>query len=184
MRTAGGQRTRVFWKRSGALLALAAVALFLASCEATSVGRDPGPQDDIGEQAEDAGEPGSTGSESGVGFAELTDNPDEFYGETVTVSATVARVIEEQAFSIVSDEPPGDEEPVEDEAVLVVSERGAHERLYEEETVRVTGEVRRFDLAEIERELDVDLDDSLSVDYGERPVIIAQSAGPLAEETA
>src|SRR3712207_7804955 len=41
---------------------------------------------------------------------------------------------------------------------------------------RASGTVRRFNLAEVERELGVDLDDHLFSDFDSDPVLVAQSA--------
>jgi hypothetical protein len=160
--------------RIGASVAVIALLGFATSCGPPGAERDPGPEDDIntGSEANEQGD--SAGSERETSIRQLVENPEEFYGERVTVSATVARVVQPKAFTLVSDEPESDEEPVEDQAVLVVSGGSVASGLSEEQSVRVQGKVRPFKLKDVERELGVDLRDSLRADYaGETPAILA-----------
>lgn len=150
------------------------------SCGPPAAERDPGPEDDI-RSADNKNEQGdSAGPERAVDIRRLTNEPGELYGERVTVSATIARVVQPRAFTIVSDEPASDEEPIEDDAVLVVSSEPVASGLSEEESVRVSGEVRPFKLQEIEQQLGTELRDSLRASYGgETPAIVADSVSGL-----
>lgn len=157
------------------LLLVLAVAGLAASCGPPAAERDPGPQDDIESAAETSEQGDSAGSEREVSIRQLVNDPEEFYGERVTVSATVARVAQPEVFTMVSDEPEGDEEPVEDDAVLVVGSEPVASSLSEEQSVRVTGRVRPFDVQEVERKIGIDLQGSLRADYGgETPAILAE----------
>ena len=170
----GGKHAfRGWWTQA---VCFAVVALFLVSCE--GVGRDPGPQDDIGQQEEQAEQRTSAGAETSVSFLELTRNPEEYYGERVTVSATVARTFESRAVSLVTEESSENQEPVEDESVLAVG-RQEISNVSEGQVVRATGEVRRFNIGEFEQDLGVDLQNDLYVSYEDRPAIIADSVVPL-----
>lgn len=166
--------------RALALLVVLAVAGAAISCGPPAAERDPGPEDDIGSVTETEERGDSAGSEQEVSFRRLSNNPQEFYGERVTVSATVARVAQPEVFTLVSDEPESDEEPVEDEAVLVVGSEPVASGLSEEQSVRVTGRVRAFQVQEVERKLGIDLQGSLRADYGgERPAILAETVRGL-----
>lgn len=158
------------------LAPLVALVVLAASCGPSALDRDPGPEDDINSSSEAGEQGGSVESEEGVSLRQLVDNPQDFYGERVTVSATVARVVQPRAFTLVSDEPASDEEPVEDAAVLVVGSEPVASGLSEEQSVRVTGKVRPFRLQAVERELGVELRDSLRASYGgETPAIVASA---------
>lgn len=162
-------------------ICLVTVALFLASCS-PDAGRDPGAQDDIGQQVEQNEQRTSVGPENSVDFLELTQNPEEYYGEKVTVSATVGRILGSRAISLVTEEKPENQEPVEDESVLAVGESEIP-GVSEGQGIRVTGEVREFNIGDFERDLDVDLENDLYVSYEGRPAIIVESAGQLQETT-
>lgn len=178
------RRRNLYFGRSVGVLAFLAIALLLPSCNAGFGGRDPGPQDDIGEAGSPGEEP-SAGSEAGVSVLELINDPSAYYDQNVTISGTVARVYEPRVFSITSDEPPDDEEPVEDQAVLVVGGDGSNVDLAEEQVVQVTGPVQRFEPQEIENSLGIDLGDEVYEAYGEseKPAIIAESVEPQPGET-
>lgn len=177
IRTRGSNKsaTRVL-----SLLLMLAVAGAAVSCGPPAAERDPGPQDDIGPASNNDERDDSAGSEQGVTIRELADSPEEFYGERVTVSATVARVAQPEVFTLVSDEPETDEEPVEDGAVLVVGSEPIASGLAEEQSVRVTGRVREFRVEEVEQKLGIDLQGSLRADYsGEAPAILAESVSGI-----
>lgn len=166
--------------RTTLLLLAVSLAGLSVSCGPPAAERDPGPEDDIrsGDGTNERGD--SVGPERGVDIRRLVNDPEELYGERVTVSATVARVVQPRAFTLVSDEPESDEEPVEDRAVLVVSGEPVASGLSEEQSVRVSGEVRPFKLQEIEQQLGTELRDSLRASYGgETPAILADSVSSL-----
>ncbi len=103
----------------------------------------------------------SDGYDIGITTYDLTWHPDAFLGEIVTVSGEIEEhLLTPHAFLL------------GDEALLVVSAK-ARPELFVEATAYVTGEVRRFDLAELETQLGVDLDDDLLAAYQGKPVIVA-----------
>lgn len=87
----------------------------------------------------------------------------------MAVSGTVAEVLEPNAFTLVGDGTAADEEPVEDEAVLVAGD-DRNPRLTEGQTVRVAGALQRFTLAALEEELD----NACYRVYPKRPATFAQ----------
>jgi hypothetical protein len=108
----------------------------------------------------------------------LTENPDRFYGETIAVEGEISEVTDPSAF-ILSD--PG---LFEGEGVLVLN--SAQDNTLEAgETVVVTGELRPFVVADIERDYDLtwdlDLQRELEAEYREKPVFVAREVYPSAQ---
>lgn len=166
-------------RRWGTLtLCLVAPLLLLASCN-----RDPGPQDDIGKQVEQTEQRTSVGPENGVSFLELSQNSEEYYGGQVIVSATVSRTFGSQGISLITEEKPENQEPVEDESVLAIGKEGIISGISKGEGVQVTGEARRFNISEFENDLDVNLDNGAYASYEDRPAILIESISPLGETT-
>jgi hypothetical protein len=105
---------------------------------------------------------------------EVTDNTAQLIGKTVTVRSEPVRKIGNNTFTI------SDEEFFGNETILVVNASGQPLVLPTDDTeVQVTGQVRKFVLAEIERDYDfLDLEPDLYVEYEGKPAIIAQSIAP------
>lgn len=170
-----GRRCHSFRWHLG-VLGVTLVTLLLTSCGVQDPApRDPGPQDDIGVQQEGDEQQPSAGPESGVSLLELSRNPEQFYGRSVTVSGTVARVFEPGVFSMVTDEVEENEEPIEDEAVIVLNNDGSGVQLQEEAVIQVTGEVAKFDPSELKKNLGINLNRSPYLSYEGRPAILASS---------
>ncbi len=106
----------------------------------------------------------SDGWDSGVTISDIADDPDGYLGETVKVSGEVEDIedglVTQHAFRIGS-------------AKLLVITPEPREDLFVEPTAYVTGEVRQFDLAAVEGEFAIDLDEALLSQYNGDPVIIA-----------
>lgn len=100
---------------------------------------------------------------------EIAEEPSVFMGKTVTVSSKVAKVIGPNAFTL------DDKEFIGGKELLVVGAIPVAGSIDEGETVQVTGLVRKFVTAEIERDFDFDLQPELEVEYEGKPVAIAQS---------
>lgn len=119
----------------------------------------------------------SAGPEVGATVSDITDNPEEYLGETVTVSGEVDDAIGPRAFTI------GGQEFYGGDTLLVVSanplptiaDRPADEAVLTDDVVQVTGPVRRFNLAEFESTIGADLDDALFTAYDGQPAVIARS---------
>lgn len=164
----GPSRTRITLT-----LLLTLAALLFAACGAgEEADRDPGSQDDIGESVPEQQDPAATGSEGAVTLEELTRRPERFYGERVTVDGRVGRIISPNAFSLTSADAADSDEAFEVEAALVAGGDGSVPNLSEGQRVRVTGEVQRFNIEDVEQDLDVNLDDSLYADFEEKPVVL------------
>jgi hypothetical protein len=147
-------------KMTGAI-ALATAALVLPACSNEPVAEEPGVNDTEVSQA----------TENNVTTEDLSDDLSNYLGQTVTVREEAEEVIDESAFLMNEDQLFGGEE------ILVINASG--EPLYlaegDDTDVQVTGEVREFVLADIEREFGLTLDPDRYVDYEQQPVIIAQS---------
>ena len=100
---------------------------------------------------------------------EIAEEPSLFIGKTVTVSSKVDKVISPNAFTL------DDKELIGGKELLVVGAILSGSPIHEGETVLVTGPVRKFIAAEIERDFDFDLQPEVEVEYESRPVVIAQS---------
>lgn len=120
----------------------------------------------------DANKPGSpTGN---VTTEEVTDNTAELIGKTVTIRSEPVQKVGTNSFTV------SDEEFFSNETILVVNASGQPLVLPTNAAeVQVTGQVRNFVLADINREYSfLGLDPTLYVDYESKPAIIAQSIAP------
>lgn len=97
---------------------------------------------------------------------EVAESPAPFIGKNVTISGKVAEVIAPNAFTL------DDEELIGGKELLVVGATGA---ISEGNTVRVRSSIRKFHAAEIEKDLDVQLQPSLKAKYEGRAAAIARS---------
>lgn len=124
---------------------------------------------------------GTVWAEEIVGVNELNENLSQYIGKTVTVRGEVEDVYGNRSFTV-------DEEGILGKDLLVISDKPLPPRVtgpeetplvLKDDTVKVTGTVRRFVATEIERELGIDLDPEIEVEIEEnRPVIIAKSVTP------
>ncbi|HEY9771592.1 MAG TPA: hypothetical protein V6C71_24375 [Coleofasciculaceae cyanobacterium] len=114
-----------------------------------------------------------TEAEENVTTEELSENPEDLIGQTVTIRSDALKTIEPSTFTV------SDEEFFGGEDIVVVNASGEPFVLPEGGTeVQVTGEVTRFVSADIESAYDLDLDPDLYVDYTDRPAIIAETLAP------
>ncbi|MCG3115450.1 MAG: hypothetical protein LLH30_07185 [Candidatus Manganitrophus sp. SA1] len=120
-----------------------------------------------------------------VGVNELNENLDQYIGKTVTVRGEVEDVYGNRSFTV-------DEEGILGKDLLVISDKPLPPRVggpeetplvLKDDTVEVTGTVRRFVATEIEREMGIDLEPQIEVEIEEnRPVIVAKSITPEPQE--
>lgn len=113
-----------------------------------------------------------------VTIDEVVDNPGSYAGRLVTLRSEAEKTDSPYSFRL--DDNDGISLfglDFDDDEVLVFDTSGVPFTLPEEDDidVQVTGVVRTFILADIERELGVDLDPDLYVDYENKPVIFARS---------
>lgn len=177
---------------------LTAIALLLASCgeQQSGTGESGGSGQTSGEETVPSGEEAeSAGQARAITVADLTDNPSEFYGQTVTVSGPIGRIVEPNVFVMVSeqamDQSGGDVniDTLTEQGVLVAG--GGDLNVSEGQSVQVTGQIQQFDVNQFEEELGTQFDQNNDVysafsgsavggnsdtsDGGGRPAIIADS---------
>ncbi|MBF2009471.1 MAG: hypothetical protein IGS49_29615 [Chlorogloeopsis fritschii C42_A2020_084] len=109
--------------------------------------------------------------ETNVTAEEVADSTNKLIGKTVTVRSEPIKKIAPSTFTI------SDQQFFGSEPILVVNATGKPFALPADDDVpiQVTGTVRNFVLADIEREFDLDLEPELYVEYENKPAIIAQS---------
>jgi uncharacterized protein YdeI (BOF family) len=159
------------WNTKGAI-ALALAAIVLPACtNQLETNRPVSPTGETTTQPQANTPVSPTGN---VTTEEVTDNTAQLIGKTVTVRSEPVRKIGNNTFTI------SDEEFFGRETILVVNASGQPLVLPTDDTeVQVTGQVRKFVLADINREYDfLDLEPNLYVDYEGKPAIIAQSIAP------
>ncbi|MEO1068304.1 MAG: hypothetical protein AAFW95_04190, partial [Cyanobacteria bacterium J06638_6] len=102
---------------------------------------------------------------------EITENTEGYIGQTVTIRSEPLEKVGDNSFTI------SDERLFSNEPILVINATGMPMLLPEDGDleVQVTGEVRNFVIADLDREFDLTLDPTVYQDYEEQPAIIAQS---------
>jgi hypothetical protein len=113
----------------------------------------------------------SEATQENVTTDQLVNDYQDYIGQTVTVREEVEEMVDNTAFLLDEDQLFGGEN------LLVINASGEGLVLVEgdDTDVQVTGEVREFILADLEREYGFGLDPELYATYEQQPVIIAQS---------
>jgi hypothetical protein len=168
----------------GGAIALALFALGLPACNT------PGPEEAAG-PVEGPYEEGAEGpvdespaveEEPGANVAELSEAPEEYAGQTVTLQGQVEDVIGVNTFRIQQEEDFFGED-----TALVITATPTTALPNDDEYVQVTGEVRTFEVAEIEQEYGLNWNADIEAEleqYENQPVVIAQSIEPIPEDAA
>ncbi|HEV2128451.1 MAG TPA: hypothetical protein VGR22_07530 [Thermomicrobiales bacterium] len=121
----------------------------------------------------------SAGPDVGVNLREVANHPEAMWGQSVTVSAAIDRLVGRHAAIIGSDTPLiGSKvlivsEPELQEQVLAASSQGAE--LSEGDVVQVTGTVQRYDRESLAAELGVRLDEDADSGYDGSAVLLVSS---------
>jgi hypothetical protein len=118
-------------------------------------------------EADDVGEEGQ------ASVSAIDDDPEAFYGQTVTLTGDVVEVVDQQSFRIGDPEPLGGD----DLLVLMPSQAAAASAVSDGQSVMVTGIVQQFDQTELESALGIDIDDALATELDGQPVIVAEQVG-------
>jgi hypothetical protein len=106
-----------------------------------------------------------------VELEDIADNPEEYLGQTVTVSGEVSEVLSPQVFRM----NEGNLLDIGDEILVVHLPEQTPVVMAEDAEIQVTGTVRSLIQAEIERDFDFGLDEDLYIEYENRPAIVATS---------
>jgi hypothetical protein len=151
--------TQKFSNAKGGAIALALAAILLPACstpqrEATAPAPAPAP-------------PGSVATTT----ENVVDNTAQLLGKTVTIRSEPVKKLGPSTFTV------SDREFFGSESILVVNATGKPFVMPAEsgQKVQVTGTVRNFVLADIEREYKLGLEPNLYAEYESKPAIVAQS---------
>ncbi|BAY20289.1 hypothetical protein NIES2100_00300 [Calothrix sp. NIES-2100] len=103
--------------------------------------------------------------------SELTTNPSEFIGKTVTIRSTPVQKVNSSSF-IINDQPR-----ISKDSILVVNASGVAFNLptNRNQKIEIRGQVRKLVIPEIERNFDLTLQEEDYAGYINKPAIIAQS---------
>jgi hypothetical protein len=116
----------------------------------------------------------STGPETGVVLSEVASHPQAMWDRTVTVSADVHDLVNDQSMVIGTSSLFH----FRTDTLLVLApgplDELANAPLDEDQSVRVTGVVRRYEPAVLEKELGISLDDPSITSHGDKVVLVAQ----------
>lgn len=111
---------------------------------------------------------------------EITDSPSQYYGRTIAVAGEVEDIVGPNAFTLDEEQLIGGN----DLLVLVANPKTATTAIKDGAYVAVTGVLRPFVVADIERDYDLtwdlDLQRKLEVEYSKKPVLIVQGVYPSA----
>ncbi|MBE9200582.1 hypothetical protein IQ233_15930 [Nodularia sp. LEGE 06071] len=108
---------------------------------------------------------------------DIISNPSQYYGKTLAVAGEVADTKNEVSFTLDEDQLVGGEE-------LLVLRSNPQPSIGDRESVVVTGVLRPFVVADLERDYDLTWDlnvqKQLEVEYSNKPVIVATGVYPSA----
>ena len=145
---------KTIFRRLGALTLAVSSVLFLTSCA-----------DSASDRAEKTG---------GITSRQVIENPSAYVGKTVTVSGDVEDIWNPRAFNMDSGLSVGELLVVGREPFPQVGD--ANNRAYViSDVATVTGVVKMFVTADVEREIGWDLDPRIEAEFNAKPVLIAQS---------
>jgi hypothetical protein len=109
---------------------------------------------------------------------EITKNPTQYYGRTLAVTGEVEEIYGANTFTLDEEKLFGAED------LLVVMANPTDTPIQDGETVAVTGELRSFTIADLERDYDLtwdlDVQKQLEVEYSKRPVLVVDQVYPSA----
>ena len=118
----------------------------------------------------------TTTADTGATVADVARDPARFALQVVTVSGEVRSVLDSRGIVLGGPEFIGADELliVYATPLPVVSGRRPDAPVEERDILQVTGAVRQFDLATIEKEIATDLDDASFVAWTGKPVLVAR----------
>lgn len=110
---------------------------------------------------------------------EITEDPAQYYGQALAVTGEVEQMYGMNTFTLDEDELFGGND-------LLVVVPNSDEMVEEGETVAVTGELRSFVIADLERDYDLtwdlDVQEEIEAEYSQKPVLVVDSIYPQAED--
>lgn len=149
-----GNVGKVIFRRFGAVVIALSSFLFLTACA-----------DSASDRVEKVG---------GVTARQVIENPSAYIGKTVTVSGDVEEIWGPKAFNMDSGVTAGELLVVGREPFPQIPEAGNRAYVIND-VATVTGVVRMFVTAEVEREIGWDLTPQLETEFNAKPVLVVQS---------
>lgn len=122
--------------------------------------------------------------ENAVALTDIIENVDGYLGRTVTVDGEIETVYNQRVFRL------DQETAVVGDEILVVTRgttvpedvNNTADFLFEDaQDVRVTGQVQRLVVVEVERDVDLDLDPQIETEFEGQPIIVADQVTRLPE---
>lgn len=108
---------------------------------------------------------------------EITEDPTQYYGQTLAVTGEVEEIYDANTFTLDEDELLGG-----DDLLVVVT--NPTEMVEDGQTVAVTGELRSFIVADLEKDYDLtwdlDIQEQIEAEYSDRPVLVVDDVYPSA----
>jgi hypothetical protein len=112
---------------------------------------------------------------------ELTRNPEQYYGKPLAVTGEVEEIQGANAFTLDEDQLFGGQELL---VLRATPAAGTQPAIQDGEKVAVTGVLRPFIVAELERDYDFNWDtgiqQQLEAEYRDKPVLVAEDVYPSA----
>jgi hypothetical protein len=160
------KRIATNWKKSGSAAAMILLSGALVACDGYENNALNTQDDNIITNDPEA-------VETVTSVEDIKEDTEEYIGETVTISGEVENVVSLDSFVLEDEGNLFDEDQV-----LVISVENQIEPIREGENVQVTGEVRRFEITELERDYDLtwdlDLQRELEAEYKDKTVVVAE----------
>lgn len=162
--------------RNGAIALVLAGTAALTACAPSNdpVAEDPAVDPNVTTEEPVVEEPAEVAEEYNVTLGELAGNVEDYLGQAVSVRGEAETTADENSFLLQDDRLFGGEDVVVFNATGTPFILPTDDDLATED-VQVTGEVRQFVTADLEREYGLDLDPQLYADYENQPAIIAES---------
>lgn len=159
-------RTKINASSQTSILALSLAAIVVSGCQNERLRADADTPDVPGAA------PGATELEQKVSVEQVQDAPADYYGKQVRVTGEIDDIYGDRAFKLEGTGWAFDDDIIVLTKTPVLLAAGP---LVGDDELIVTGTVKRFTTAEIEREVGWDLKPELEVTLRERPVLIADS---------
>ena len=111
---------------------------------------------------------------------EIAQDPTQYYGQTLAVTGEVEDIYDPSTFTLDEDELFGGE----DLLVVVPNSINSTTSVQDDETVAVTGVLRAFTVADLEKDhdltWDLDVQEQVEAEYSQRPVLVVDKIYPSA----
>ena len=126
---------------------------------------------------------GTTMEQGGTQVSAIIANHEQYYGQEVEVRGGLGQVVEPRALAMLDQRDLAGtgaipESTITDRGLLVINTSADTPALSERQSILARGTLQPFDIATVEQNLGVDLDDDLYTEYEDRPVVLADEVRP------